>query len=104
MRGCHRLNAAVERSHEVPHGAAVLQCLTGDGADGREHVLNAMVELSNQYPLVLLCPLTISDVDIDTHHPLRAAVTAVKNKTARFDPPNVAPRPSDTIVRTILFH
>ena len=90
MRSCHRPNAAVERSHEVAHGAAGLQCLTGDGANGREHVLDAMVELSNQYPLVFLCPLTLSDVDVDANDPLGAPITVVRNETARFDPPNLA--------------
>src|SRR6476620_8674786 len=90
MRCCHRPNSAVERSYEVAHGAAGLQGLTGDGANGREHVLYAMVELSKQQSLLFLCPLTLSDVDVDPNEPLGAPVITVGNETTRLDPPNLA--------------
>src|SRR6185503_12326006 len=101
MRSCHRPNATVECSHEVAHRAAGLQCMTGDGADGREHVLNAMVELSNQYPLVFLCLLTLSYINADADDAVRPCFAVVGYETARLDPSHLATSTNDTILHVI---
>ena len=53
VRRRHRSKATIERGHEVCHRAACVQCMRGDGANGREHVLDAMVEFGNQNTLAL---------------------------------------------------
>jgi len=40
-----------------------------------------MVELSNQYALVFLCPLTFSDVDVDANDSMEITITVIRNKT-----------------------
>src|SRR2546430_1550117 len=102
MRRCHRPNAAIERSYEVVHRAARVQCMSGDGANGREHVLDAMVEFGNQCPLVLLRALTFSDIDVDANHPLGAPVIVVRNEAARFDPSHLTAGTHNAILGVIL--
>ena len=60
-----------------------------DSAHGREHVLNAMVELSNQCTLVLLRPFALGDVSCLT--PMRRSLpvgvhSPLWKETARLSP------------------
>ena len=64
-------------------------CLGDNSADGREHILDAMVKLGHQDTLALLCPLTFGDIDVDAYHPLWMPILTVRNNTARFDPSDV---------------
>ena len=91
MRSRQRLNAAIECRHEVGSRATSVLCLGDDSAHRREHVLDAVVELGNQYALLILRSFALGDINVDAHHPLRAAIATVQNKAARVDPPNVAP-------------
>ncbi len=61
-----------------------------------------MVELGEQRPLMLLCPLALRDIDIDAHDPLRTAIAVVGNEDARIDPPNLATRANNTIIHAVL--
>src|SRR6476660_1528701 len=101
MRGCHRPNTPVERSHEVAHGVACLQCLTGDGANRREHVLNAMVELGQQSALLFLDLFALGYVNADADDSVRASFAAKGKETARLDPSRLATTTNDTILYVI---
>ena len=54
--------------------------MTSDGANGREHILDAMVELGHQHALAFVCPLAISDVDVDANKPLGTPIAVVSNE------------------------
>ena len=75
--------------------------MTSDGANGREHILHAMVELSNQYPLLFLGPLTLGDVYTDANQPFRVSYRVISNEAARFDPSDLAARTNDAILCVI---
>jgi len=75
--------------------------LGGDRLDGREHVLNAMVEFRNQRALLLLHPFALGYVDADADHSVWASVAAIGNETARFDPTHLATSTNDTILYAI---
>ena len=49
----------------------------GDGADGRENVLNTMVKLGNQQLLLLFCPFALSNINADANDTLCAPIVAV---------------------------
>src|SRR5262245_47484308 len=49
-----------------------------------------MVEFRNQHALVFFGSPARRDIDGNAHHPLRAAVAAVRNETAPLDPPYLA--------------
>ena len=49
-------NATIERRYEALDRAVRSHCVAGDRLDGCEHVLDAMIELGNQLPL--LCSST----------------------------------------------
>ena len=70
-------------------------------ADGREDVLDAMVELGDQHALLILCQLTLGDINVDTNHPVRAPISGVGNETSRLDPANLAARSNDAILYVI---
>ena len=76
-------------------------CLGDNSADGREHILDAMVKLGDQDTLALLGPLAFGDIDVDANYPLWAPIAGVGNEAARFDPSNFASA-NDTILRTVL--
>ena len=65
-------------------------CLADHSADCREYILHAVIEFSIQGALMLLCSLALGDINVDAHHPLRAAITVVRNENARIDSPNFA--------------
>src|SRR5262249_38929626 len=52
-------------SHEMLHRATCVHCPGGNGANGRQHIFYAMVELAYQYLLAFLCTLTLRDVSQD---------------------------------------
>ena len=98
----HGLNAARERRHEILARQARVLRSRSDGADGGKDVLDPMVELGHQHLLVLLRPLALGDIDVDAHHPFREAVAAVRNETARLDPPHLASG-SDNAILDVVF-
>jgi hypothetical protein len=53
----------------------------GSGADGREGILDTMIELRNQYALAFLRMLAVGHVDVDAYHPLRTPILTVRNRT-----------------------
>ena len=71
-----RIDAAVEHLKELVRGPAALARALSDRCDTREHILDAVVELSDQGALMILGALALGDVNTDTKHPLRA-VTVV---------------------------
>src|SRR5262249_43612517 len=58
----HRLNTTVEYLEKLLHGAAALSGALRNRGDGREHVLDAVVELADQQALAFLGPLALGDV------------------------------------------
>src|SRR5262249_31427135 len=44
---CHRANASIERRYEISNRSASLPSVRNNSADGRECVLNAMVQLAH---------------------------------------------------------
>src|SRR5215470_11843467 len=89
MRCRHRVNASLKRAYEIGHRSAPLLGMGNDSGDGRNRVLDAMVELGIQKFLGLLSSLALGDVDADADDPLRARVTIVRNETTPFHPTNL---------------
>src|SRR6478752_5973093 len=75
--------------------------MTSDGANGREHILDAMVELGNQDALVFLGSLTFCDVYADANYPCRMPTRVICNEAACFDPSDLVARTGDAILRVI---
>src|SRR5262245_3690174 len=98
MRRPHRANAAVERSDEVLHRAAGVHRVGSDGLDGREHVLDAMIELGNQPALLLLHPLAFGYIDADADDTMRASSAVIGNKAACLDPSHFVPTTKDSVL------
>src|SRR5215510_14572169 len=86
----HRANAPVEGRHEVDHRSIPNSSLGNNGADGREGVLDTMVELRHQCALAFLCELALSHVDVDAYYPFRTPFFVVRDRTASFDPTDIA--------------
>src|SRR5258708_1387602 len=59
---CHRLNAAIKYLQELVHRAAVLPGAPRNGGDVSEHVLNAVVELTDEHALAFFRALSLGDV------------------------------------------
>ena len=59
-----------------------------------------MVKLGIHCAMMFLRSFALGDINIDAHHPLRTAIAVVGNKAARIDPPNLAARPNNAIIRT----
>src|SRR5262245_14219919 len=87
---CHRANAPVESRYEIGHRSIPNRSLGNNGADGSEGVLDTMVELRDQCALVFLCALALSHVDVDAYHPFRMPFFIVGDRTASFDPTDLA--------------
>ena len=60
--------------------------MTGDGANSREDVFNAMVELSHQYTLLFLGPLTLGDVAGDPYYSHGPAVGTPHDRAFNCNP------------------
>jgi len=80
---------------------ASVHCAGGNGVNGREYILDAMIELSEQCALVLMSPFALSDVNVNAHHPLWSTVTAVRNETALLDPSNLTAPAENSVLDTI---
>src|SRR5262245_10986384 len=76
---CHRANASVEGGYEIGHRSTLNRCLGNNGADGREGVLDTMVEFGGKYSLAFFRALAFSHIDADTDHSLRARIIVVRN-------------------------
>src|SRR5262245_40473520 len=98
VRRAHRANAAVERSYKMLHRAAAVHGVDSDGLNGREHVLDAMVELGNQLALLLFHLLALSYVDADANNAMRASLTVIGNETACLNPSHLATGTIDTVL------
>src|SRR5262245_17760479 len=75
---CHRANASVKRRYEIGHRSTTNCRLGDDGADGREGVLHAMLELRNQHALAFFSTFAFRYVDVDTNHALRTPVFIIR--------------------------
>src|SRR5262245_23859853 len=101
MRSCQRLYAPIERSHEVGNRTPRIQCLGDNSADSSKHVLDAMVELRNQYALLFLHPFSLSYVNADADDSVRTSAAVVSDETTRLDPTHLATCTNDTILYAI---
>src|SRR5262249_34313083 len=70
--------------------------------DGGQYILDTMIELGDQHPLLVLGPPSLRYVDIDTEHAQRAAVGLEGNEAARLDPPDLALAAKNAIIDGIL--
>src|SRR5262245_14419779 len=98
---CHRANASIERRYEIGDRSAALPGVGNNSADGRERVLDAMVELGQQSALLFLHPLALGDVNADADDSVWVASAAKGKETARLDPSQLACRTRDTILDVI---
>ena len=101
MGACQRLDAVIDRSHDIRGGRVGTLCLGDDGTDRREHILYAMVELGIQKFLGLLGSLALRNVDVDADRPLRFSLAIIGNETPRFDLSNLTAGENDTILDVI---
>src|SRR5262245_9850362 len=99
MRGGHRSDTAVQCSREVRYLRVALLRTRNDGADGGEHVFDAVVELGHQHTLVLFRSLALGDVDVDANYALRTTVVVVRREAARLDPADRAISMYDPVLR-----
>src|SRR5262245_51777767 len=99
---CHRANASVKRRYEIGHRSTTNRRLGNDGADGREGVLDAMVELRNQHALAFFSTFAFRYVDVDTNHALRTPVFIIRNRTASLDPSNLAVGEDNAVLTLVL--
>ena len=72
-----------------------------DSADGRECVLDAMVELGQQSALLFLHPFALGYVNADADNSVWVSSAAKGKETARLDPSQLATRTNDTILYVI---
>ena len=98
---CHRANASIERRYEIGDRSAPLPRVGDDSADGRECVLDAMVELGQQSALLFLHPFALGYVNADADDSVRVSFAAIGNETARLDPSQLATRTNDAILYII---
>jgi len=84
-----RFYAAIEPGHKVRQRDPSFRCLGDDSADGSEHVLHTMVELSIQCALLFVCAFARGDIDVNAYGPLRPAVARVRHEHPRLDPANL---------------
>ena len=78
-----------------------VHCVSGDCLHGREHVFDAMVEFSNQLPLLFLDPFALGYIDADADDTMRSSFAVIGNETARLDPSHLATSANDTILYAI---
>ena len=69
--------------------------------DGRECILDAMVELGQQSDLLFLHPFALGYVNADADDSVRASFAIVGNETARLDPTHFATSTNDAILHAI---
>src|SRR5262245_34403194 len=96
---CHGLDSPVECRHESDHRPILNRGLRNDGANGREGVLHAMVELSDQYTLTFLSTFARGHVDVDAHYPRRTPIIVVENESTRLEPSNLTTRANNTVLK-----
>ena len=83
MRVCHRLDAVIKRLDEVRRRAIFFARAPGDHRNAGEHILDPVVEFSDQQALVLLRPLAPRDIDVDPDHTCWASIAVVGNEHTR---------------------
>ena len=98
MRRCHRANASIERRYEIGDRSAPLLSVGDDSADGREGVLDTMVQFGQQSALLFLHAFALGYVNADADHSVGLTCTAEGDETARLDPSQLATRTNDTIL------
>src|SRR5215471_16342032 len=94
----HRADATIERSYEMMHRAAGVQCVGGDSANSCQHILDAMIKFSIQGVLERLGPFAVRNIDVDTNHSMWTTVAVVGRKATRLNPANLTPRPNNAII------
>ena len=82
VRECKSPYSRVECTHKVLHGFAGFQRVGGHCRDGGEHVLDAMVELRNQHPLMVFGAPAFGNVNINPDHSLRLLTSIVRREAA----------------------
>src|SRR5262245_20018494 len=101
MRSRQRLYAANERGREIGKRTLRVLGLGDDSADGREHVLYAMVELRNKYALLFLHPFALGYVNADAHDAVWMFSAAKGNETAGLNPSQLATRTNNSVFYAI---
>src|SRR4029453_7688674 len=92
----HRANAPVESRYEIAHRSIPNGSLGNYGADGREGVLDTMVELRDQYALTFLCELALGDVKIVAENTGRlSGHLVIEGASHGQDPSNLPVRTDD---------
>src|SRR5262249_43544343 len=99
---CHRANAPVQSRDKIGDRSAPLPSVGNESADGRECVLDAMVELGQQGALLFLHPFAFGYVNADADNSVRASYVVIQNETACFDPSHFAASTNDAIFYAIL--
>src|SRR5262245_51798244 len=90
VRRCHRANASIERHDEISDRSAPLPGAGNNSTDGRECVLDAMVEFGQQSSLLLFHPFALGYVDADADDSVWKSSAAKRKKTARLHPTQLA--------------
>src|SRR5262249_56211567 len=99
---CQRFNSPAEGGNEVGQGGVAIERLGQNRIDGGQYILDTMIELGDQHPLLVLGPPSLRYVDIDTEQAQRAAVGLEGNEAARLDPPDLALAAKKAIIDGIL--
>src|SRR5262245_8421141 len=84
------------------HRGTCVHCPGGNGANGREHIFYAVVELSMQYPLMFLCPFAFRHIDVSAYNTLRVAIGVIRNQGARLDPLGLPIRSNNAIFAIVI--
>src|SRR5262245_61305857 len=97
----HGANASIERGYKIGHRSAPLPGVGNKSTNGRECVLDAMVELGQQGALLFLHSFALGYVNADADDSVRASRSVIRNETARLDPSHLATGTNDTILYAI---
>src|SRR5690242_8019842 len=82
----HRAYATVERSYVVMHRATCIHCAGRNGGNGREHILDAVIELSIQGALTFLRSFAVGNIASDAKQSAGGAVRISHDRRLDFDP------------------
>src|SRR5262245_7611294 len=84
------------------HRGTCVHCPGGNGANGREDIFYAVVELSMQYPLMFLCPFAFCNINVSAHNTVRAATGIIRNQGPRLDPSDLPNRQHNPIFAIVI--
>src|SRR5262245_9677175 len=91
VRCRHRANAPVESRYEIGHRSISAGGLRNNRTDGRECVLDTMVELRDEHALVFLCELALGDIEIIAEHAGGLSRRLIINGTSHGQDPSNLP-------------